>query len=75
MIKVGQIFLHKYQIVFGYDNNEIGLYINNSMKSKGMNEIIYIIILLIIFFGFVFVGYKKGWWCSDTTKARKIKKR
>ena len=75
MIKVGQIFLHKYQIVFGYDNNEIGLYINNSIKSKGMNEIIYIIILLIIFFGFVFVGYKKGWWCSDTAKARKIKKR
>ena len=75
MIKVGQIFLHKYQIVFGYDNNEIGLYINNSIKSKGMNEIIYIIIFLIIFLGFVFVGCKKGLWGSDTTKARKIKKR
>ena len=75
MIKVGQIFLYKYKILFDYDNNEIGLYINKNSENRKNQEIIYIIIFLIVFLGFSSVGYKKGWWCFGLMKSRKIKKR
>ena len=74
MIKVGQIFLHKYKFVFDYDNEEIGLYISNNLNNRQNKEIMYII-FSIAFFGFIFFGYKKRWWCVDIMKKRKIKKR
>ena len=75
MIKVGLIFLYKYKIVFDYDNNEIGLYINNNKKTEKNNGIIYIILFLIIFLGFIFIGNKKEWWRFGIMKSKKIKKR
>ena len=73
MIKVGQIFLYKYKMVFDYNNEEIGLYISSDFNQKGNK---YILIYIIIIFIFVlFFGYKKGWWCVDLMKSRKIKKR
>ena len=63
LIKVGQIFLHKYKMVFDYDNEEIGIYISNKINKsrKGYKEIIWI--FFIILFGcFFFLGFKKGLW-------------
>jgi hypothetical protein len=73
MIKVGQIFLYKYKIVFDYNNEEIGLYISSDFNQKGNKDILIYIIIIFIFV--VFFGYKKGWWCVDLMKSRKIKKR
>lgn len=73
-LKVGQIFLYKYKFVFDYDNAELGVYIDNNLNNRQNNEIIYII-FSIAFLGFIFFGYKKGWWCVDIMKTRKIKKR
>ena len=74
LIKVGQIFMHKYKMVFDYDNEEIGIYISHKINksNKGNKEIIFI--FSIAFLGcFLFFGYKKGWWCVERLKSRKIK--
>ena len=54
LIKVGQIFLYKYKMVFDYDNDEIGIYISNKIDKsrKGYKEIIWI--FFIILFGCFF---------------------
>ena len=74
LIKVGQIFLYKYKMVFDYDNEEVGIYISNKINKsrKGYKEIIWI--FFIILFGcFFFLGFKKGLWCIEKLKSRKIK--
>ena len=51
LIKVGQIFMHKYKMVFDYDNEEIGIYISHKINksNKGNKEIINRYINLISF--------------------------
>ena len=73
MIKVGQIFLFKYKLVFDYDNIEIGLYIENKIKNREDKEIIILIFIIFILLCFILYGYKKGWWCIEKMKSRKIK--
>jgi len=67
-IKLGQIFLYKYQFTFDYNSNEIGFYrtdldskrvfhrIKRSFKGKG----ILIMLFLIILIGGLYFCYKKG---------------
>ena len=75
MIKVGLIFLNKYKLVFDYDNDEIGIYID-FLKNNGKNNKIFVLTFTILFlccFCFTFFGYKKGLWCVEKNKSRKIK--
>ena len=74
-IKLGQIFLYKYQFTFDYDNREIGVYRNNIDSTKIMHrikrafrgkELIIYILLVIIAIG-VCYSYKKGYICKKRT--------
>ena len=62
MIKIGLIFLNKYKLVFDYDNDEIGIYID-FLKNNGKSNKIFILTFIILFlycFCFTFFRYKKG---------------
>ena len=75
MIKVGLIFLNKYKMVFDYENDEIGIYLNNK-ENNNKNNKLFILLFLILFlccFCLTFFGYKKGLWCVEKNKSRKIK--
>ena len=75
MIKVGLIFLNKYKLVFDYDNDEIGIYID-FLKNNDKSNKIFVLTFTILFlccFCFTFFGYKKGLWCVEKNKSRKIK--
>ena len=74
-IKLGQIFLYKYQFTFDYENREIGVYRNNIDSTKVMHrikrafrgkELIIYAILVIIAIG-IFYSYKKGYICKKKT--------
>ena len=74
-IKLGQIFLYKYQFTFDYENREIGVYRNNIDSTKIMHrikrafrgkELIIYILLVIIAIG-VCYSYKKGYICKKRT--------
>ena len=68
-IKLGQIFLYKYQFTFDYENREIGVYKNNIDSQKvihrikrafrGKELLIYTILVLIVIG--LFFCYKKGY--------------
>ena len=73
MIQLGQIFLNKYKMVFDYDNEEIGIYITKMINNNKENKEIIFIFAIVFFCCFLFFGYKKGWWCIDKIKPRKIK--
>ena len=67
-IRLGQIFLYKYQFTFDYSYNEIGFYrtdlnskrVFHRIKRAFRRNIILIIIILIGIFGGLYFCYKKG---------------
>ena len=68
-IKLGQIFLYKYQFTFDYGKNEIGCYRNDISSKKVVHriqrafrgKIVFIIIFLIILGAAIYFCYKKGY--------------
>ena len=73
MIKVGQIFLSKYKMVFDYESAALGLYISNQINKPENKEIIICIFLFMVLAFFVYFGYKKGYCYKKKNKSRKIK--
>lgn len=80
---IGRIFLMKYQVVFDNDNKLIGFYKNNDCKincenkkineEKNRNYLVWILIVvfLLLFVSFIFLGYflyKNGFICLKKKK-------
>jgi len=74
-IKLGQIFLYKYQFTFNYENLEIGVYKNYIDSQKVMHrikrafrgkELLIYGMLVIVVIG-LFYCYKKGYICKKKT--------
>ena len=59
IINIGQIFLKKYKFVFDYDNDEIGIYLNDLNIKENKSKFFYIFLIILLLS--ILLCYKKGY--------------